>query len=94
MSSKIVTPERKAAGERLELLRGVLGFPTKIAFAEYLGVGEDTYRHWAEGRHNIPRSICALLKERKGVPTEWLPFGDRSQLPRSLERQLYPEETA
>ena len=86
-----VTPDKKAVGARLERLRVVFGFKTKTDFAKWLGIEQDTYRHYVMGRNRVPDSICRVLKERKGVTSDWLMHGDASGLPGALFDQIFPD---
>ncbi len=86
----MVTPDKKAVGARLERLRVVFGFKTKTAFAEWLGIGEDTYRHYVAGRNRVSDHVCTFLKEQRGVTSDWLRHGDTAGLSQTLFDQIFP----
>jgi len=93
MAEKKVTPDKQAQGARLEQLRIALGYKTKTDFAKFLKVGEDTYRHYAEGRVGIQLDILMFLKRKHGVPSDWLLDGDDRLLPKWIYDKLYPRDT-
>jgi len=81
-------PFREAVGKRLRLLREGKEIDTQRAFAEQIGVHEDTYTKWEKGKALIPPYYVLELKRKFGVTADWLYFGDESALPRSLYTEL------
>lgn len=79
---------RKVVGNRLRDIREALGFETKRDFAEYLGVHEDTYGIWENGRGDIPIYAIERLRERHRITADWILFGDPSGLPHKLAADL------
>lgn len=84
-----VNPKHVAAGKRLDELRIALDFRTKVAFAAWLDVKESRYRRWVKGQNGIPSDVIQILKDRKGVTSDWLKHGDPSGLPAWLYQLLY-----
>lgn len=71
---------RQAAGKRLKALRIAKGFDTMRAFANDLGVEEDRYDTWEKGKALIPPQYIEALRQRYGITSDWLYFGDPSGL--------------
>lgn len=84
-----IKPKHVKRGKRLEQLRDALEFHTKVAFAEWLGVEESRYRRWVKGQNGIPDDIIEILKDRKGVTSDWLKHGDPAGLPTWLYHKIY-----
>lgn len=81
-------PFRKASGLRLCSLRLAKGFETIRGFAKELGIEEDRYTAWEKGKALIPPQEVQKLRQRFGITSDWMYFGDAAALPRALYDDL------
>jgi transcriptional regulator with XRE-family HTH domain len=80
----------EAVGERLELVRLALGFPTTRKFAEYLGVNENTPGSYERGKRFPSLPELLWLKHRTGYSLDFLVCGDEDGL-NSLQKRVLDE---
>lgn len=81
-------PFRQATGKRLEVLRRAKDFDTIRGFAKELDIEEDRYTTWEKGKALIPPQVVENLRQRYGITSDWLYYGDGSGLPHRLYTEL------
>ena len=84
-----------AIGHRLKLLREVLGYKgrgNQTKFASMIGVADTTWNNYERGRAKITPQNLLKLKRKTGVTSDWVYFGDSTDLPLNIARRLLPPE--
>ncbi len=82
------SPYNIAVGKRLENLRLAKGYKTIREFANYIKVGEDTYRAWEKGDNLIPPPVVDALQQRFKIDHNWIYKGDPGGIPVKLAEEL------
>lgn len=71
----------QAVGQRLEKLRGALGFDAQSGMAKFIGVPTNTYNNWVNSVSLIRPQDAIVLCAKTGVTLDWIYRGDPSGLP-------------
>jgi transcriptional regulator with XRE-family HTH domain len=77
----------RAVAQRIKLLRRVLGM-NQSQFATFLGVQQQRLSNVENGINPLSRDLAFRIRERTGVTTDWLWFGDARGMPYQLARDL------
>lgn len=81
--------DKKAIGERLELIRLASGYPNKPRgaikrWAEKFGWSQQEYGNWETGLQRIPPEPASAIMHKTGATLDYIYHGKESTLPRSL----------
>lgn len=79
---------------RLRLARIASGYLTARAFAEQLGIDQNTYTPYERGRSYPSAHTLAQIRALTKVTMDWLFLGDESHLPLQVYRALQETEKA
>lgn len=91
MAGKIDPHGKEAAGARLRAVRiAIMGEDNAAAFARRLGITPGRLNNAETGDNNPPRDILLALKQRYGVPTDFIYYGDERALPPEIAEKLPP----
>ncbi len=81
-------PYNVAVGKRLEKLRLAKGYKTIREFANFIKVGEDTYRAWEKGDNLIPPPVVDVLEKQFKIDHNWVYKGDPGGIPTKLSEDI------
>lgn len=89
MAPKATQPRHRFAdiGARLELLREKNGL-TDTAFARSIGMKQNTYSPWEQGKRRPKIESALLICDKYNVTLDWLYRGVKETLPFETQRQL------
>ena len=74
----------KVVGDRLRRTRLALGFSQQVDFCSQIDVDKGSYSHFESGKRPLTLRVAVKIKERWGVPLDWLYCGDKAQLSTDL----------
>lgn len=74
-------------GERLRWTREALGFD-KVGFAKEIGADKGSITHWEKGDRPLTLLGALKIRDRFGIPLDWLFCGDKSQLRGELYEKI------
>lgn len=74
----------RAIGERLRRTRLALGFESKVEFCNQIDVDKGSLTHWEKGERPLTLRAAIKIKDRWGIPLDWLFCGDKAQLSAEL----------
>jgi DNA-binding XRE family transcriptional regulator len=86
---------KEAIGQRLKMLREVLGYKgrgNQTKFAKWIGIPYTTWNNYELGLGKISPANLLKLKRKTGVTSDWVYFGDSDELPLNIARRLLPPE--
>ena len=72
---------------RLMAMRLALGYEAQGAFAKQIGAST-LYSPWERGKKRIPIKPAIRIRDKFGIPLDWIYCGDRRALPASLRKKL------
>ena len=72
---------------RLGRLRNVLRM-SQAEFCREIGVAPNRWNQYERGQRQITIDVAARIRQRFGVTTDWIYFGDESGLPRRISDQF------
>ena len=78
---------KTATAKRLIQTQEALGL-TNAAIAKELGVSSHGWSQYRTGDRTIPHTVIVGLKERFGIPADWILAGDASGLPQRIYAQI------
>jgi len=78
---------RDCAG-RLARTRLALGFKTQTAFAEEIGIQQYLYNPLETGKRRVSLDVALKIRDKLGIPLDWIYCGDDSRLPTALYKVL------
>lgn len=79
--------DRQVVGNRLKLLRHVLGV-SQVEFAASIDTHVTAISNIEHGRRGLPTAVALRIKRRWGIDPLWLWEGDTRNLPYQLARDL------
>ena len=90
------SPEAVALGERLQWLRGAVGYPSRRDYCKFLatrttedwGVWEDRLEKYEVGETMLPYSLVRLLRKLHEVTYDWILDEEWDRLPNDLFQAL------
>lgn len=78
----------KHVGERLRWTRIALGYGTQVDFCKQIGVNKGDYSKFEAGERQVTLRVAMKIKDRWGVPLDWLFCGDKAQLSAELHEKI------
>lgn len=82
----------EAVAFRLEATRLALGYPQKAEFCRQLKIEPQKWSNAIGGHNAVPRDILARLRERFGITSDWILYGDLRLIPADLARSIAAAE--
>ena len=85
---KIDPRQIRDCSARAKRTRLALGFATQKAFCEASGVRYDLYGACERGQRRLSLDVALQIRDKLGIPLDWICCGDDSRLPAALRKAL------
>ncbi len=85
---KIDPRQIRDCSARAKRTRLALGFATQKAFCEASGVRYDLYGACERGQRRLSLDVALKIRDKLGIPLDWIYCGDDSRLPAALRTEL------
>jgi DNA-binding XRE family transcriptional regulator len=73
---------------RITRTRLALGFKTQTAFAKEIGIHPYLYNPFERGKWRVSLAVAFKIRNKFGIPLDWIYCGDASRLPAALSTSL------
>lgn len=83
-----MTDSIKDIADRLLRTRLALGFETQAEFCTQVKLAPNVYNPYETGERRITLNSALKIRQRFGVPLDWIYCGDDSRLPAHLYKRL------
>jgi transcriptional regulator with XRE-family HTH domain len=74
--------------DRIKRTRLALGFKTQKEFCEKAGIRYDLYTAFERAERRVSLPLALKIRDKLGIPLDWIYCGDDSRLPAALRREL------